>query len=519
MLVIVNKNQNTDVIYKSLRTIEEIYGGIKAVVSDFDFSEFNCFVYLDRPSDVNLNKIEDIIYEKLILIGFGEDELIDEFFIYDSFSKGISGIYLYTRDGLKDYNPLKKYKSDTLLVFPGPILPLNMGSHQRAFNLINAINSSDSKCDVLITAGNEYVRRKASRCLQSIAPRVYTYSNKKRKLSRPLRIRKKLEKETIKLLKRNKNTNIAETFSERLYTRATYSLKKTLKRLLDEHDYKTLIISYAWLSDATEFLTSEVLKHVTIICDTHDVQYVRDGSNKNSRYFYSHKFEKYKELKSLEKYDKVIAISVSDAQELKSNIEEDKVLLTTSSFDYAHYPIKVRSNGSPINFGFIGGKMVANIQALTFIIKQWWPSIKAFSPESKLFIAGSICNVDEIRDMCFMDESLVLMGFVNSLRGYYGRFDISLNPVFVQGGLNFKSVEALAAGKILFTNPLGSKCLGDDRLAYIIKNKEDLIDSLTALELDDKFFHSKARMSQNLSFQYFSKAKSYKSLIEVLQSE
>lgn len=144
----------------------------------------------------------------------------------------------------------------------------------------------------------------------------------------------------------------------------------------------------------------------------------------------------------------------------------------------------MRPVGRPMNFGFIGGSMDANVRSLDFVIKEWWPIIKQYSPDSVLYVAGSVAKNEKINKLMLFDEKIVGLGFVKSLDDFYNLIDVSLNPVLVQGGLNFKSVEAVFAGKHLLTNHLGKECLGNDFLCEVIEIPSDITAYLSRIEFD-----------------------------------
>ncbi|WP_312837290.1 glycosyltransferase family 4 protein [Atlantibacter hermannii] len=460
----------------------------------------------------SLNAIEDFPYEELIFIGADRYHFPDEL-LRDVFSKNLSKVEFFDENLCPcEYGRFKNVKSESISCFPGAIFPINMGSHQRAFGILKYLNENEKYTDVLITAGNEKQLIIAKMLLKLIAPKVYTYKNNRKKLSKLLRLRRYIDnKINITLFRKQRS---ADTFEESLNFKATTSSKRTLAKLHDQNKYQNIIVNYAWMQPILEYTS---LENEVLICDTHDVQYIRNKSTngQNLRVFVSTSREKRKEIESLKKFNYVMAISQPDHEEFSKNLSNS--MLVTSGFDYAYLPPKTKSSRSPINFGFIGGGMEANVLSLSHVIKNWWPSIVKFSPKSKLYIAGSICNNNEIRELAFLDDSIVLMGFVDSLSKFYTKFDISLNPVFIKGGLNFKSVESMAAGKILFTNPMGNDCLRLNKPVRIVKNVNEVISELIKFDRDKKYMNAEMRLSQKVSLKHFSDATAYKNLVEVLK--
>ncbi|MDO6467091.1 glycosyltransferase family 4 protein [Neptunomonas phycophila] len=443
-----------------------------------------------------IEKVEDLKFSRVVFLGIEKNDIVNLAYISFFISKGVKSLQLFNRNEIIRYRPFRGNKSQGILVFPGSIIPINMGSHQRAFNLLASLNYSGKYTDVIITGGNADLIKKSARLLESIACNVYTYKNNKRKLNTYLQYRRFLERKYLEY--KGISTGVPELFVDRLSNKATYSLQKTISRVFRENSYKYAIVSYAWMDKCRDLIDHEDKKGVKWICDTHDVQYVRNKTaNNNKKRFLSLSFiDKLYEKKVLNSYDAVLAISCSDEDELKKTIVS-KVIRVTSSFDYAFRKPRLNEN-SPLSFGFIGGGMEANVVALNYILDNWWPTIKSYSPESNFFIAGSICNNEMILDRVSFEENIVLMGFVDVVDVFYKKIDVSLNPVLIKGGLNFKSVEAVAFGKVLLTNSMGIECLGGEKslIGEVIKSEEDIKSILLDFELNSKKYFERLMVSQ-----------------------
>lgn len=383
-----------------------------------------------------------------------------------------------------------------LFVFPGSVVPLNLGSHQRSFNLLSNLSEAGYSIDLLIPKPkNIDLSERIKQSLGTVTSRVFFYDNDYKKFPKPYRMFRKIE-ERWRIVQ-DKEKKLPDTFVERDYKRPTLSCKKWVNSLHLSNEYSNIIVSYAWMMPSIEFIKHN--KDVKIICDTHDVQYIRGSSflNKYERLSYSYKLEKYLERKRLETADIVLAISDSDKYLLDKFVSgKTKVITTTSGFNYALNRVKKRPKDRPMTFGFIGGSMSANILAVEFILDNWWPVIKRQSPDSNFLIAGSVGRNPSIIERSLIDENIRILGFVDNLNEFYHQIEVSLNPVIVQGGLNFKSVEAVFQGKHLITNPLGAECLGKDFMCTVASKNQDITSFLREFEFDiesDYKFRAKAQ--------------------------
>jgi len=437
--------------------------------------------------------------------------------LHEIFNKDIQQIFFIDEDMKRHlYEPYKNISSTSIAVFPGPIIPLSLGSHQRAFNLLSYLNKQHIYTDILIT-GNQKEFERYKKILKAIAPNVYTYKNTNRKFPLKTRLRKKSEIIFRKLLGYKDKTQ--DLFSERDFKKPTVSCRITLARLVNENKYKNIIINYAWLIKSLNNIKN--FNNIKLICDTHDVQFIRNETQnkKTRRFFVNEDREKELEIRNLKKMDKIIAISDADYLYFQSTEVKDKVILGPTGFDYSFLTVKKRNPKVALSFGFIGTGMLANIESLKYILKNWWRDIKIFSPNSKFYIAGSICNQEEIIDAVFLDNSIELLGFVPSTKEFYRSVDVLLNPVIIAGGLNFKNIEPLIAGKHLITNELGAKSLKNINGLSIFNSSDSIIKFLTIIELDIEYDFQLRRKLQKAAQSVFSEKKAYTNIIKALKNE
>lgn len=448
-----------------------------------------------------------------LIVVADSDFKIAEKMLNSFFSHRLGNVWHLLPDGkMKRYRLNSRRKASVLLIFPGSILPLTLGSHQRVFNLLFNMSLTGVAVDILITTPKNVTQSRFKTALETFCNNVFFYKNNKKKISYLQQQKRDIETRARKLI--GKPTELPDLFSERAELRPTESCKRWVNSLYVANRYKSVIVSYAWMMDAVKYIKHD-RDNFNLICDTHDVQFTRNLQilDRSERLFFNARAEKRCEINKLKICNAVLAISVSDETILRDNLPKNiKVIKASSGFDYALSPIRRRSPGKPIAFGFIGGQMSANVKSLNHILEEWWPTIKKHSPDSKFYIAGSVCNAPAILPKIFFDDNIEALGFVDNIGDFYNLIDVSLNPVIVQGGLNFKSVEAVFAGKHLFTNPLGQECLGDHFPSTIIKGEADLKVFLKNYEFDIKKDTGTRTHSQNKAKNLFSNKAVYREL-------
>jgi polysaccharide biosynthesis protein PslH len=456
------------------------------------------------------------------LHGFSPHEILPLAWLWAFAARGVRDVvrFYFGADGQLQkvpHRPLSGSRARVLSVFPGAVVPAQMGSHQRAFGVLAYLNRNGVPTDALITAPNELDKNKAIALLSQICPSVHTYRDKRRKAPRKLRIRKALERRYRAL--RGGRGAPPDLFEERLANKATYSGRKRLRQLLVAEDYEHVVINYAWMEPIRELVPASRRRKVQWLCDTHDVQFVRGATNNASepRLAVSMEREKELELKVLRSFDRVIAISDADRAVLDAYLPPGAVVCATSGFDYARADPREVDVLAP-RFGFIGGSMDANVKALRCLLESWWPAIRAQWPSATLHLAGRVCTMPGVAQAALLSPGVVLLGAVSSLRSYYRSIDVMLNPVVVRGGLNFKSVEAVMAGCLLVTTPLGAECLGDSTLAVVANSVEDVVAGLEEEFSLEGEYKSRRSAVQARADARFSDAKAYHALREVLRS-
>jgi len=508
-------------------------GSLRNIIDNnqsYTFSIFLSGAGIDWISDVrackNARIVENIddwksvvsACDKAIYVG-SDDEIPSEEFLnvlYSSEPKELA--FIDEAGAVTNESKCVPTGEKILFVFPGPIIPLNSGSHQRAFNLLTNLRRNGFAIDALITLPKGANKQAIVSALRLICSNVYVYKNRANKIPEPLSTIRWFEKK-INVV-RGKGKQLPDTFAERALLKPTESCKRWVNSLFIAKEYKKIIVSYAWMLDCIKYIEHRQ-SEFKLICDSHDVQFIRNEKilSRNVRPFFSRRRDKNAEIKRLEKCDAVVAISVSDEEALKKELKKAKVVKASPGFDHALMPARRRPAERPFSFGFIGGKMEANILALRHIIEAWWPAIKKYSPDSVLYIAGSVSLTPDIRQASFFDEKIVCLGFVDNLSEFYSKIDVALNPVLVQGGLNFKSVEAVFAGKDLFTNALGMECLGKEFPAYIASSGIDVVEHMRANEFEFDADRRRRRMNQEKAKSIFKNAKAFEKFLAYLHSD
>jgi hypothetical protein len=429
----------------------------------------------------------------------------------------ISGFYLLQTEppALLPHRPFQDRHAETLLVFPGSIVPVTMGSHRRAFQLCRNLAQHGHPVDILI-AGNSSSRQKARPFLEQVSARVISYNVSRQ----PLKGRHFWRRQVEDLQRRLRGLQPAPmTFTENLLTKAKFSGRKALRRLVYSGRYKNIIVSYAWLDNIRDLVPDSLTKEVRWFCDTHDVQFIRNNTDGMTpgHLWVDPAEEKQREVEVLRTYEHVIAISDGDAEALRTVFPLKKVITAPNGFDYMKLDPRAPEPTKPV-FGFIGRSMEANELALSEILTTWWPEINRQWPEATLRIAGGICSSRLINNLPATDSSVLLDRHVADLPAWYQKIDVLINPVVARGGLNYKSVEALAAGRLVLTNSRGAECFADKSILAVAENGAEAVTLLQTLLADPNEYFGSLRINQAKALERFGDHSAIKELLSSLKA-
>ncbi|WHA42578.1 glycosyltransferase [Agrobacterium larrymoorei] len=346
--------------------------------------------------------------------------------------------------------------SKVLFIFPERMLPLGRAYFQRAFNLLISMNRAGVDVDVFLLGPKNKDLQKIQNILSAFSPKVHAFPLSRAKLSL---VKQGIRKIESWFAKRGWATP-PYRFSDREAVFASVTHRDTLREVISSGRYKKIITTGAWSMGALLKACSNMAS-VKVAVDTHDVFFVMDHPPGSPRFYplYRKYWQKRRELSALRAADHIVAISPSDGEALRVADSRFPVVVDTGSFEYASVLPEIEPV-SKYSFGYIGTGNQANMHALSTLASVWWPEILQICPDAELFIAGKASATDLAADLCSKFPNRVkLLGFVPDLSGFYSSVRVMLSPIEIQGGLNFKSVEALVAGRELIVSELGGRCL------------------------------------------------------------
>lgn len=425
---------------------------------------------------------------------------------------------LLTIDNVGNVSELKKTGySKGLFIFPDRMLPAQRAFQSRGLDLLNYLNRRSLNLDVLVYGPKNNDLPKIKNALNLISPNAHVTLLLKGKSSGfygTVRLLEKFVRRFVFNLKKSPPI----TFKQRSDMLFTVDNVHFLESVISKGDYDFIIVTGSWFYPVVERLQK---KHgIKIICDTHDVFFLSDKhvNSYEKRFFYYSETEKRRELKYLNAFDHVIAISKSDKSVLEKNKIEN-VLVATGGFEYAYLPITDLDSKTNFVFGFIGTGNNNNQMALKHMARTWLSWIIKKNPLSQFLLAGSICKTDLAQELAQKyPQNITLLGFIDNLSNYYNAIDIALSPIIMQGGLNFKTVESLMAGKPVITTEIGARCVDGNFGVFEVETEKNFQNVYTQLEEHKEDWIQFCGEIQQQALNDFNQESGFQELVKVIES-
>jgi glycosyltransferase involved in cell wall biosynthesis len=180
-------------------------------------------------------------------------------------------------------------------------------------------------------------------------------------------------------------------------------------------------------------------------------------------------FVQWRRLRSYERRaclaaDRVVAVSESDAQALRSLLPDLNPVVVPNGVDMDFYTAPVPALDAGQGPGesdlVFTGKMDfrPNVDAVSWFAGEVLPSIRREIPEVRLWVVGK--DPHPRLAPLIEDPAVVVTGWVEDVRPYIAAAAVYVIPLRIGGGTRLKVLEAMAMGKAIVSTTLG--CEGFD---------------------------------------------------------
>lgn len=258
--------------------------------------------------------------------------------------------------------------------------------------------------------------------------------------------------------------------------------RKELVELLTTHDFDVVQLETLFVSPYLETIRSH--SKARVFLRAHNIEHLiwqriaEETKNPLKRWYVSHlahTLKKY-EQNILRKFDGIIAITPTDAEYFRKELQSHKVTKSQShrvSVSPLHHftmaprvtdiPFGVKITDYPLADGpkefpslYTIGAMnwIPNHEGIRWFLMNVWMDVHQQFPQLKYYIAGREMP-DWMRTLNL--PNVVVAGEVEDAREFISPKSVMIAPLFSGSGIRVKIIEGMAAGKAIISTSLGAE--------------------------------------------------------------
>lgn len=276
---------------------------------------------------------------------------------------------------------------------------------------------------------------------------------------------------------------------------------KMIQKISEIGDYYDILYADHWLS--MQFIPANYNK--TVILKEHNAEYVmwerleKKETNPIKKLYLKNEIKKIKQYESkiCNRATYVITVTDEDKQKLYKINGSAKHITMLPAIIINNPNKNISSFYNRENALMYVGTMSwdANIDGLSYFLKNIYPSIKQNIPDIKFYIIGK--NPPEIiKNYSYTDSSIIITGFVDDLKEYFNKCKIFIVYLRYGSGIKIKILESLANGLPVISNEIGLEGIKTQGVIGC-KADNDFIDKIVSLIDNNKTLESMSEHAIN----------------------
>lgn len=266
-------------------------------------------------------------------------------------------------------------------------------------------------------------------------------------------------------------------FSSKPYNVSKYISKKlvtTLEKIFQIENFDIVHIDHihmAWVIEILRQLTNSpiVLREHNFESDI-VFRYYKNSKNFLLKRYLFMQYERLIEYETTiaQKFDKVIMISSSDEEKIKSFNKNINTITIPAGVDEDLLRFKANQENkikySLFHIGDLG--WYPNLDGLRWFIEKVFPLVVKKIPGVKLFVYGK--NSNKLKISTSLKNNVIIKGFVDDLMNELKDKEIGIIPLRIGSGIRIKILELMAQGYCLVSTSIGCEGIGVDNGKNII---------------------------------------------------
>ena len=293
---------------------------------------------------------------------------------------------------------------------------------------------------------------------------------------------------------------------------ASYStprgLKMAMSRTTEEHHYDLVIIEYWYHAALRSYVRGNprvvLLIHDAAFMDYHRRQELEESMLKRTFMRFFSRIKKWEELRSIAKFDQVLALSSKDIQHIREGgLDSERITFRT-------LPVSISAGGEHVSFRgrdeaiedslyFIGrldrSDRPNNLDAVRFFLEKVYPRLEKIVPNVRFYIIGE-CPPG-VREELLEMAPVHFQGFVDDPEKEVLKYRVCVAPLRIGSGIKIKILEAFCLGIPVVTTSVGAEGIDyfDTHYEAVRDGPGGFAEEVGRL-LKDEDYYSRVRKSQ-----------------------
>ena len=165
------------------------------------------------------------------------------------------------------------------------------------------------------------------------------------------------------------------------------------------------------------------------------------------------------EEEACRRFDRVIAVSAEDREQIKQDYKVDSVFDVPTGVDTEFFRPSRQETINPHGLVFTGSMdWLPNEDAIRYFVDEILPRIKEQVPDVTLTVVGRN-PYPSLVELSKSNESIIVTGRVDDVRPFMERAAVYIVPLRIGGGTRLKIFEAMAMEKAIVSTTIGAEGL------------------------------------------------------------
>lgn len=284
-------------------------------------------------------------------------------------------------------------------------------------------------------------------------------------------------------------------------------------RLNNHYKYDICLANYLIFTAAFKVLPDSVKK----VLYTHDRFAKRNSALQAAGFppksFWFSLATEEEEASALRRADIILAIQEEDGEYFRRITKNEKTVMVVPFIPDADFiDYKGLRGKEKLEVGYIASSNPPNVSSIKKVI-----TLIGKRSKIRLHIAGSVTYALE---HSVFNKNVINEGTVDSLKNFYSKCDVMINPDMFYSGLKVKTAEAMSFGAAIVCTKVASTCLPLDKKYHQLESEAECVDFLkwlAGIEYSSRCAHiTEMRADSRKKYAIYKKKYSLKELIETI---